>query len=539
MGERSRLPGRRRRPARAAAQRRRVEGHRPGTRRRGGAHRPPGRPRVPRQLQVPVRHPLQCLSLPRVRRSPRRRPRQPIRPREAAGRRLVRRGGAGGVRGALRRSPPGRARFGPHRARVGRGEDPSTLHRVRNDGRRGVTAGPRRRWRRHGRRCRPPQCRPAPRRAAQSADAGRAAVLRAARGTGRVAASGVARVHQGALRPVVRGRGQRVGPALGAGHGGAGRQRRGHPVAAPAHGRGAVLRPGLVGHPLAPPAHRHGVGLAPAVPAALPHDGSRNRGGNPGSRGRRWCGTGCPTRCRRSRGTSRSAGATGASAGHPKRRATWTRLITSCRGITPCDDRVRPHRLHAAAAAAAAGLPTGRAPALPRLGSGPGPPGLGRSTHPVDLVRPPPLQRRRRAGVHRAPAPAGHRGSRVLLRHRRRLRADSRPRVHRAVAARNRERAGLDRLLAGRRRPWTWLGRARAPDPGVVRLRGNWPSPASTSTWSPGTSHRRARPRPPGSPARRRCEDGSASMASSTTPTATPSSARSGPPTADAAGGGR
>ena len=56
-------------------------------------------------------------------------PRQPIRPREAAGRRLVRRGGAGGVRGALRRGPPGGARLGPHRARVGRGEDPSALHR--------------------------------------------------------------------------------------------------------------------------------------------------------------------------------------------------------------------------------------------------------------------------------------------------------------------------------------------------------------------------------------------------------------------------
>ena len=466
MGERSRLPGRRQTACAAAAQRRRVEGHRPGTRRRGGAHRPPGRPRVPRQLQVPVRHPVQRVPLPRIRRSPRRRaaaadqaarsgwpetgtPRWRRRstrcstPR-SAGRRWIRTHTALASAAAKTRPP-----LHPSGATGG----VVSLPGLDGDGAE------------HGRRCRPPQCRPAPRRAAQSAGAGGAAVRRAARGAGRVAATGVARVHQGALRPVVRGRGQRVGPALGAGHGGAGGNGEAMLWRLLRMGGAPVLRPGLVGHPLVAPAHRHAVGLAPALPAALPHDGTAT-GGQPRVAWAALVRDRTTSEVQELTGTSRCAGATGASAGRPKPRATWTRLITSCRGITPCDDRVRPHRLHAAAAGAAAGLPTGRAPALPRLGSGPGPPGLGRCPHPVDLVHPPPLQRRRRAGVHRAPAPAGHRGRRVLLRHRRGGRADSRPRVHRAVAARNRERAGLGRLLAGRRRPWTWFGHGRAPDPG-------------------------------------------------------------------------
>ena len=80
----------------------------------------------------------------------------------------------------------------------------------------------------------------------------------------------------------VRSCGRGVGPAVGTRHGRAGRQRRGDPVAAPAHGRRAVLRPGLVAQPLAAPAHRHRMGLAPAVPADLHHDGAAGGRATPG-----------------------------------------------------------------------------------------------------------------------------------------------------------------------------------------------------------------------------------------------------------------
>ena len=81
----------RRRPARAAAPGRRVEGHRAGAGRRGGADRPAGGPRLPRQLQVPLGHLVQRVTGRRVRPPVDRRP-EPGR----AGR--GGRGGAGGRR---------------------------------------------------------------------------------------------------------------------------------------------------------------------------------------------------------------------------------------------------------------------------------------------------------------------------------------------------------------------------------------------------------------------------------------------------------
>ena len=209
--------------------------------------------------------------------------------------------------------------------------------------------------------------------------------------------------------------------------------------------------------------------------------------------------------------------------GFPRPRDISTCPTISFRGISRSDERVRhssaftpplqrPHPL----------APAGRAPALCRVGSGHGAPGLGRSAHPA-------RSRRCHAtysddsgtGLHRAPARACRRGRRVFLRDR--ARSDEPKaghRLDRSVAPGDRERPGLHRLLAPRpgTRATAWPPVRCAPS--WPSRSTNWPSHASTSSSSPGTSPRHGPPRPLASPARPPCGVGSASTARSGMPTA-------------------
>ena len=97
VDERAGVPRARDGAARPAPARRRVEGRAPLGRRRGRAGRPPRRPRVPRQLQVPLAHRRERVAAAPLR------PAAQGRARPAQRRRLVRRGRAGRARGALRR----------------------------------------------------------------------------------------------------------------------------------------------------------------------------------------------------------------------------------------------------------------------------------------------------------------------------------------------------------------------------------------------------------------------------------------------------
>ena len=98
---------------------------------------------------------------------------------------------------------------------------------------RGVAAGPRRRRRTHGRRRPSAATRPAPPSVLRALPA-QAALLSSEQreALGAWLRPGWPADHQGALRAPVRSGGRGVGPAVGARHGRAGRQRRGDPVAA-------------------------------------------------------------------------------------------------------------------------------------------------------------------------------------------------------------------------------------------------------------------------------------------------------------------
>ena len=81
------------------------------------------------------------------------------------------------------------------------------------------------------------------------------------------------------------------------------------------------------------------------------------RGANPGWAGRPWSATAPPTWSTRWRATSRCAGATGASVARPRPRATSIRHTTLFRGTSPCDEHVRPRRVHAPAAGPGLAVP--------------------------------------------------------------------------------------------------------------------------------------------------------------------------------------
>ena len=135
--------------------------------------------------------------------------------------------------------------------------------------------------------------------------------------------------------------------AVAAGPRRAWRPGRGHALAAAPHGQRALLRARLVGHALPAPAHRHAVGLARALRPRRHLPRPNSRAASPGSAGTPWCAIARPPRWSSSRVTSRCAGATGASAGRPRRRATSTHHTTSSRGTSPCNERLRSRRASA------------------------------------------------------------------------------------------------------------------------------------------------------------------------------------------------
>ena len=295
-------------------------------------------------------------------------------------------------------------------------------------------------------------------------------------------------------------------------------------MATPAHRECALLRAGLLGGPLAPAPHRHLVGLAPAVPAGRPRHGGPAGRPAPGGLGGHRARPDLPRGALRRAGTSRCAGATAASAGCPRPRATSTHRTTSFPGTSPCDERLRPHGLHAPAARPRAGLarrsccgptpsPTSSLvrqasadPFIPSISSVP-------RTYTDDAGR---------AFIERQHArdAEGDGYSFVIAPE---TEPRGRHRVHRAVAAGDRERARLHRLLARRRRPRATAWPRTRCAPSCPSPSARWRSRASISSSSPGTWRRPGRPRPPASAARRRCGAGSASTASNTMPIASPS----------------
>ena len=540
LGQRPGLPDRRRRPAGAPAPGGRVEGHRARPGRRGGAHRPAGRPRLPGQLQVPLEDPLQRLADQRLRLAPLRRAGpggRAAREELARRRRLVRRSGAGRVPGALRGRPPRRA-CGPSRRRgvpaASAAREPERLRpasrrpwRCRASApptsRRRPSVGRQSRGRRGAARC-CTICHPAP----------STSPCRNARRWA-LAPPGLAARRQGPLRRAVGRGGPGVGAPLGGGHGRAGRYRRGHALAPPAHRQRALLRAGLLGGPLAAAAHRHLVGLAPAVPADLHLHGGPTGRPAPGGLGGRRARPDLPRGALRWWGTSRCAGATAVSVGSPRPRAISTRRTTSSRGISPSNERASTRRPSRPPCASRARLAAGRAAALRALRPRHGAPGVGRSVDPLHLLGAADATPTTRA------APSSSASTRAM------------PRATATPSSSHRGRARrpgigsiglwLQEIESGRASIGYWLvadarGQGLAASRPAGRRRrsrsASCPSRACTSSSSPGTWPRPGRPRPPASAARRRCGAGNASTASSTMPTASPSCTPSGPHRAEA-----
>ena len=258
---------------------------------------------------------------------------------------------------------------------------------------------------------------------------------------------------------------------------------------------------------LPPAAHRDLVGLAPAVPADRHRPWRASGAASPGWAGRPSCATGPPTSV-----PTRGRAHRGALEPRPFRRA------ARGQGLPRHAAPPRSGVLHAAMSAfdPAAFTPPLRVPQS-RLAAGRAPslrpsPTWPWCARPRPIRSSPPSRRCRgrtrttRAGpslsasTHATPRATATRSSSPT---------EAAPtvghRVDRAVAAGDRERARLHRLLARRPRP-----RAAASPPTPC---GAWsrspsarsPSRACISSSSPGTSRRPARPQRPGSSARRRC----------------------------------